>query len=214
MRPIRIDFGAGLVRRRTYVQRGLLVAGVLAMLLASWMAWQLGTELERWQSDLSLIEQASRKPRSGAASEENSLKEEMQVANHIIEKLTTPWADLFAAIEAAYSEQTILLGAEPDPENREINLTAEAKDLNAMLEFVKQVRATGVMADAYVASHQVNQQDSQRPVRFVVQAHWRNKVHVPAPAPQAESVPAPASSSDAGQAEAAKPAADAGEKGQ
>jgi hypothetical protein len=110
--------------------------------------------------------------RVSGAEEKVRLRTEMRFARRVIEQLDTPWLALFAAVETAYDDNVTLLGVEPEPERREVRLIAEAKDVEAMLAYVRQVRQSPVLRDAWLANHQVNQQDPLRPVRFSIIARW------------------------------------------
>lgn len=163
----------------------VLVLAVLAAIASGWVYFRLHTEQERWQSDWRRLNGlATEKRGAGAPEEQERMKAELRFANQIIDRLDTPWDALFSAVEGAYSDQTILLSVEPDAERREVRLTAEAKDLASMLEYLKQVRQSSVLKDAHISSHQINQQDALKPVRFTIEARW-----VDVPATLLDSVP-------------------------
>ena len=113
-------------------------------------------------------------PRAVALSPEGIERQraELKMAQGVIEHLDTPWGALFAAVESAFDDQVTLLNVETEPERREARLTAEAKDLQAMQTYVRQLRQSPALKDVYLASHQINQQDPLRPVRFVANARW------------------------------------------
>lgn len=176
MRRITLDFStrppAG-VRIGRRVAAIVLVTGLVVSGLWAQRYLELRRDLAEWRDTLQRVDrrragEVQREPAESAA----RLKAELQRANRVIEALSTPWSDLFTAAEAAYSEQAILMGIEPDTERREVRLIAEAKDLPAMLEYLKALRQSPVLMDATLASHQINAKDSQRPVRFVATAHW------------------------------------------
>lgn len=157
---------------------GLVVAGLWAQRYL-----ELRQDLAEWRDSLQRVDrrragETQRPPPESAA----RLKAELHRANRVIEALATPWPDLLGAAEAAYGERAILLGIEPDAERREVRLTAEAKDLAAMLDYLKALRQSPVLMDAVLQNHQVNARDTQRPVRFVIIAHWFD---VPPAAPAA-----------------------------
>jgi Tfp pilus assembly protein PilN len=151
----------------------LFALGFVALVWASFIAWKAYAELDRWQQDLYVLKnQKNDKKIDPNADDQHGIKAELQAAQQVIDQLNVPWAVLFNALESGYSDHAILLAAEPDPQHRKVRLLVEAKDMTAMLDYIRQVRSVGVFADAYIASHQVNQQDSQKPIRFTVQAHW------------------------------------------
>lgn len=154
---------------------GLLgfVAALGIVAASGWDYLQLRQQQETWQSDWQRLRRVDAQPRATSTPEERErLKAELRFANRIIEKLDAPWDTLFGAVESAFNEQVTLLAVEPDTERREVRLVAEAKDMAAMLDYVRQVRLSAALKDAYLVDHHINQQDPQRPVRFSVAAQW------------------------------------------
>lgn len=200
MRRIQIDFSS---RPSTGIRIGqrlgviVLLAGLVLAALWTQHYLELRGDLAEWRDSLQRVDrhrsgQAPAQPAEGAA----RLKAELRRANRVIEALATPWPDLLGAAESAYSEQAILLSIEPDTERREVRLTAEAKDLVGMLDYLKALRQSPVLMDAVLVSHQINVKDNQRPVRFVVLAHWFDAPPpVPVAAPDGPAVAAPVEAS-------------------
>jgi len=168
----------------------LLVLNIAAALVLAWAYVQDRQELDTWQSDWERLNRiASERRSTGTPEDRERLKHELRYANRVIDKLSLPWDAVFGAVEQAFDEQAILLRVEPDPERRQVRLSAEAKDTSAMLAYLRKVRETVVLSDAYLLSHQVNQQDPQHPVRFEIEAHWADAATA-GPTPVADS-PAP-----------------------
>lgn len=172
--PVAIDFG---VPRRSWqllLGWGLVLLGLGIVGILAWRSFDLYQKQQRGQADWERLQSVNRAPTTvlPAPETQQKLTEELNKATRVIERLDTPWADLFTAVENAFDTRVTLLAVEPDTERKEVRLTAEAKDLSAMLDYVKQVRTSTVLVSAYVASHQVNIQDPQRPVRFTLLARW------------------------------------------
>lgn len=195
MKPLAIDFAW---QRRNWPHvagLAVLALAAIAAIASGWAYFQLHAAQERWQSDWRRLNGLATEQRdTGTPEEQERMKAELRFANQVIDRLDTPWDALFGAVEGAYSDQAILLSVEPDTERREVRLTAEAKDLAAMLEYLKQMRQSPVLRDAHLASHQINQQDALKPVRFTIEAGW---VDVPATLPDSvPGTPAAAPSAD------------------
>jgi hypothetical protein len=186
MKALGIDFGWS--KRPTGRILGMLMLGA-AVAGATGQGWhylQLRTEAEAWQADLGRIDRSANAPRVKDSPEERErLLAELRYANRIIDKLDTPWDALFGAVETTEGEQAVLLGVEPDAERREVRLTGEAKDSAAMLDYLRELRGMPAIRDAHLTGHQINVEDPQRPVRFIVQANWTEP---PAPKAAAEAV--------------------------
>ncbi|MCL2591311.1 MAG: hypothetical protein FWD67_10675 [Betaproteobacteria bacterium] len=162
-------------RRHPYDRTGwaLLVVAAGVGLFLAWHYAMLVREFNAGEAERARLQ----RPVSGAAyvpstEEKARLRTEMRFARRVIEQLDTPWLDLFDAVETAYDDNVTLLGIEPEPDRREVRLLAEAKDTEAMLAYVRQVRQSPVLRDAWLANHQINLQDPLRPVRFSINARW------------------------------------------
>jgi hypothetical protein len=76
-------------------------------------------------------------------------------------------------VERASTRDVALLQLQPDAESRLLRLTAEARNREAMFEYVRRLGAAPGLADTHVVSHQVQRDDPLRPVQFSVQALLR-----------------------------------------
>lgn len=176
MRYVALDFSASppaAIRIGRWLAAIVLVGGLVIAAMWAQRYLELRNDLDEWRDSLQRVERRrvgeSQRPPGESA---QRLKAELKRANRVIESLATPWQDLLNATESALSEQATLLGIDPDAERREVRLTGEAKDLPAMLDYLKALRQSPVLLDAVLSSHQINVKDAQRPVRFVIVAHW------------------------------------------
>jgi len=101
------------------------------------------------------------------------LDEEAKSAEAVVRSLTLPWAALVQAVEQAATRDVALLQLQPDAESRLLRLTAEARNREAMFEYVRRLAAAPGLVDTHVVSHQVQRDDPLRPVQFSVQALLR-----------------------------------------
>jgi Tfp pilus assembly protein PilN len=75
------------------------------------------------------------------------------------------------ALEKAIDDSVTLLGLEPGV--RDIAIAGEAKDLNALLDYLKRLQAASVFVDLHLTKHEIIQLGAERTVRFSLQASWR-----------------------------------------
>lgn len=172
MKAINIHFG----RLRPTARRwaaGLLLLGIGIAVGASWRF----LELEATESYLKEVLLSSKKASEPIAVTRTDLlqQNDLDQAQRVIEQIDYPWNVLFSAIDATYDEQVTLLGLEPEPERHEVRITAEAKDVKAMLTYLRQLYDSPVFSHPALISHQVNQQDPLRPVRFVINTAWKRE---------------------------------------
>lgn len=81
------------------------------------------------------------------------------------------WEALFAGFEAAADETVTLLSFEPG--TTEVSLRGEARDFAAMTEYVQRLSTLSVLAEVRLTEHEIARDHPRRPVRFAVQATWK-----------------------------------------
>lgn len=167
MKTIDLDFAP---RRRGRLTLFAALATVIAagVLLERQRAAE--TELDNWQRKWHSLE--TRGHPTANRAEQGRFAEEITRANRIIDRLGLPWGDLFAAIDATVIDDVTLLSVEPDMERKEVRISAEAKDRTAMLDYARILQQSKTLTDGTIISHQVNNQDPQKPVRFSAVAVW------------------------------------------
>jgi hypothetical protein len=168
MRPLRIDFA------RTAAAPSWHGWGLLAVALA--IAALLANGLRNAQTELAALEYRAAGLRAGEAraaadpQAARALREELQHARAVAQQLALPWGRLFQAVEGAANRQVALIALQPESAQGMVRITAEARDLAEALEFVRRLSETRQLRGVHLASHQIQTEDAQRPVRFVVLA--------------------------------------------
>ena len=99
------------------------------------------------------------------------MRQEPKVAA-VAAALNHPWDKLFSMLEAAPPGQVALLTLEPNAALHELVLTAEANNFNAMLDFYLLLGKQTDLSNLALHSHQINQQDNDKPIRFRITATW------------------------------------------
>jgi len=97
---------------------------------------------------------------------------EIKRATEIAAQLKLPWNALFESIEGSPVPDVALLSVESDNDKRKVKISAEGKDADAMLAYLGFLEGLPTLKAVYLESHSVQQQDPQRPIRFVVAAEW------------------------------------------
>jgi Co/Zn/Cd efflux system component len=82
------------------------------------------------------------------------------------------WERLFQAMEASAGPDVALLAFDPAPQQRRLRLDGEARDLPALLDYLRRLGTAGPFVRVRLQSHQVVHDDPQHPVRFTVVADW------------------------------------------
>ena len=92
--------------------------------------------------------------------------------NDAILQLNLPWQALFESLEKVKPANVALLGLEPNGEKHTLRILAEAKQPEDMLDFVRVLRRQPQFTYAVLTKHEINTQDPNRPLRFMVEAVW------------------------------------------
>jgi len=151
--------------------------GVLLLAVALGLAGVLGTHYHTLRLKLERLETAGglvageRRPQRAIPRER--IEEEAKNAEAVVRQLALPWASLVETVEQASTRDVALLQLQPDAQQRLLRLTAEARHQEAMLEYLRRLVSASLLADVHVVSHQVQQEDPQRPIQFAVQASLR-----------------------------------------
>ena len=89
-----------------------------------------------------------------------------------VNMLATPWDNLLVAIEAANMPDIALLSLEPNSKKQLVVLTGEAKNLPVVLQYIKRLQQTPMLAQVYLQKHNIEESDTSKPVRFSLLAKW------------------------------------------
>jgi hypothetical protein len=173
MRALTLDYRRQY--RASWVGVVLLIAGVAG---AGAIASQYGRMVdESAQAEIGIREHgAATRKKVVAVSTEGDVQKvalEMKHAREILLQLGMPWNELFASFEGVEASNVALLSIQSDIDKRRVKISAEAKNLSAMLDYVRAMEGRPTFAEVYLQSHQTQQQDPQHPVRFVLSATWQ-----------------------------------------
>ncbi len=172
MRALTLDYRAR--TRAGWVGVALLVAGVAGAGILGSQYRQIADEVTQAETGLREHGIATRKKVdiSSAAGDVQKVALEVKHAREVLIQLSTPWNELFASVESVDAPNVALLGIESDIGKQRVKISAEAKNPGAMLDYLRELEGQPAFADVYLESHQIQQQDPQRPVRFVLTATW------------------------------------------
>jgi hypothetical protein len=98
------------------------------------------------------------------------LEEEARRVEAVLRQLALPWGAIIESVEGATTADVALLQLQPDAQQHQLRLGAEARSQQAMLEYLQRLAAARALSEVHVVSHQVQSEDPHRPVRFTVQA--------------------------------------------
>lgn len=174
MRALKLDYQRS-SRPLPWLGIGVLASSLGALALAGIYYHSLGERIVQWEARVDHHEREAgrRAPRpvSAEAAREQAL--EVQHANQVLRQLSLPWDTLFRAVESSAGKNIALLSMEPDIRKGTVTISAEAKNFDAMLEYVRQLGKRDVFGSVLLQNHQVQQKDPEKPIRFSLRASWK-----------------------------------------
>src|SRR5262249_36097798 len=153
-----------------------LAAGVLCALLAGWRFATLHAEIASLGEGIAARERPREEVKRVSLAEADG---DLRRAQAVLDRLSAPWNELFAAIERAVGPRVALLGVTPELANGRVTIQAEAKNLAEALDFAERLGRGKAVGDAFMSAHEVRAQDPHRPVRFTLVARWNAAPRAP-----------------------------------
>jgi Tfp pilus assembly protein PilN len=173
MRVLNLDFRRE-DRQGKWAGMALLAAGLAGAIAVGVQYSDLAEELTQAEASVRESGTAARKQTAviRPSGDLQKVALEMKRASEVAFALKVPWNDLFASVEAANTPTVALLSIESDTGKRQVKISGEAKDIESVLGYLRVLGAQPRLANVYLQSHQLQQQDPQHPVRFALGAAW------------------------------------------
>lgn len=173
MRALDLEFQP---RRSSPLAWSLLALGIglLVALLIAQQLWQ--AERQALEAQVQRLEQqlgrrpASSAPLNSAASREQA--ERLAQMRSVSQQLQRPWEQLFYRLEGLPQEDVALLTLTPDARKGQLRISAEARNLEAMLQFHKRLESIDQLRDVSLLNHEINARQPEHPVQFNLSATW------------------------------------------
>lgn len=179
MRKVRIDFAPrGLHRTLFHAGLPALAAACVALALAAgagYAWWRYDRDKDAFEAELAAARdrQARARPLKVAVAAPAVSPAEAAAVNAVILQLNVPWRDLRNAVRDATPPSVALLALEPDARKQALRLTAEAKSSDDMVGYVERLKQQPLFESVLLSRHEINDQDPNRPIRFLVDVQWR-----------------------------------------
>jgi hypothetical protein len=175
MQELFLDYQARF-RQTDRLDRRLLIGALLVSALLGGGYAVLSWQIEALDASKSEYQQQT-SPRGALHNKLNALsgeqlRSEIQQANDVLTRLALPWEALFRDLDAAQQERVALLSIVPDPQQRTVKISGEAKNFAALIEYVRKLQANRSLTGVYLQSHRIEEQMAEKPVHFAVIAGW------------------------------------------
>lgn len=173
MKALTVDFAP---RRRSFLWYFGCAIFVIGAATASFQAWRywlhLNTQAALVAENLKLQHLIKQADQPVTRTETLESKEATDRAAQALDRLSAPWGALLEGVESGMSEEVALLSMEPDLSLQEVRLLGEARNVEAVLQFVNRIDKSAVLSVPHLESYQLQLQDPLRPVRFSLVTRW------------------------------------------
>ncbi len=171
MSQLDLDYQTGL---KPFPWAGMVLLFVASLVLALVGIYYRGVteRIAYWEVKTGQADALGRQV-SGSQRETKEVAQEIKHANEILSQITLPWDKLFQAVEWSAGKEVALLAVEPDAEKHEVKISGEAKDIAAVLDYIRKLSTQEIFNSVYLQSHQVQQRAPLKPVRFALVAAWK-----------------------------------------
>lgn len=151
----------------------LLLAAFAYTADVGWSYFKVRSALETRMAELAALPKPG--PEAVKTYEPRNVEREIAFAHATIYRIALPWNDLFKALGTSSVEEVELLSVEPDPDAGTVQVTAEAKDLPAMLTYVARLESNKYFRSVGLTRHEIKRTEPRRPVSFAMVAAWRDR---------------------------------------
>lgn len=127
-------------------------------------------ELTRAAATKGLLNTERREPRGPS---KERLNDQVKNVEAVMRQLSLPWAMLIQTLEDAATGDVSILQLQPDAQQQFLRITAEARNMGAMFEYLRGLAAMKVLFNVHLANYQPQLDDPQRPIQFSVQASFK-----------------------------------------
>lgn len=173
MAAVNLDYLEG--RSSNWAGMMALAIGVAGLISVGWHYRDLSREISEQETLVSRLQERGKSmsvsPDAGMRDAEQVARETRQ-ANAAILALSLPWKQFFDAIEVTRTNDVAVLAIEPDAQKGLVRISAEAKTFGSMLSYVSSLQKIALFREVLILNHQIQDQDPQKPIRFVLQAAW------------------------------------------
>lgn len=173
MSHLALDFAH---RRAGPTAAGISLAIVAALLLslAGHALWRAYRNNDRARAELASVASIVPVKKRAEKIEPTALeKRTAKDSRAVLSELTVPWQDLLAVVEGYGEHDVALIGIDHTSAQGQIRITAEAKDFDAVIGYLKYLQQSKPLREAALNTHLIETTVPGVPVRFQITAVWR-----------------------------------------
>jgi Tfp pilus assembly protein PilN len=179
MKPVRLQFGppAAALRQHLLGHVPSPYAPIAILVLIAALAWGTALARQTWNADEELAQtraslaalqrhKGQRADRAAESAKPQITAQQRQAWSQIARQLNTPWGSLLDTLEGGTPDSVALVSIEPDARVGSVRLQVEAKALDTLLAYARELGALPLLESVTLVKHETNEQDSNKPVRL------------------------------------------------
>lgn len=139
----------------------------------AFFAWQYYAQLQTEYEAVSAVAEVSQPDQVASEAIVPLTANELKNVRKTVADLSTPWGQLLSGLEAVRTKQVALLLLEPNKKKSLVTLTGQAKNVDAMLQYVEAVAALPMLSNVYLQNHMIEMSEPGSPVSFTLLASWQ-----------------------------------------
>jgi hypothetical protein len=176
MRALQLDYQRS-YKPAPWLGLGVLLAALIALAVMTGYYQRVNEEIGVWESKANQAARLSgqratvSRPLTEQAARAQML--EVKQANQVVRQLGLPWNALFNAVESSGGKEIALLSLEPDLQKGMVRVGGEAKDFDALLNYVKELSTREVFGSVMLQNHLIQRDVAEKPVRFSLIAYLK-----------------------------------------
>lgn len=151
----------------------LLLLSIVVLSLTGGYYYRLAMKAAELEASQNKLERAASRRAGGMHRDAREVMQEVKHANEVLRNLSLPWGNLFQAVESSTGQDVTLLGMEPDIEKHVVRIECEARNITAMLNYIRRLEQRQEFGSIYLQSHRIQDEDPEKPVQFSLFAAWR-----------------------------------------
>jgi hypothetical protein len=148
----------------------LLLGSLISVVVLLLAHRQISDEASRHRATITRVE--ARLPGASLSTAAPAADATLTAARRVTDQQQQPWAELFAALEAADNKDVAVLTLDPEPARGVLKIQAEARNLGAMLAYHRRLEAGGALRQVVLQAHDFEKEATEAPVRFHLVANW------------------------------------------
>lgn len=173
MDALRIDFHPRAARAaQAFGWAALALAGAAAVGVGSHLK-RSSDQVDALQERHAVLEARTRSPVRHVDAVGPELARRITAANHAIDALAVPWAELFRSVESADARGLGVMSLVPNARTHLLRLSGEARAVPELLAYVDRLAALPVLEQVRLEGYETVQRDGVDVVSFTVAATWR-----------------------------------------